>query len=444
MPSRPTEPCPPFSAPGTSRRDFLSRTAALAGAGAVLGALPTRADARELPQHAPRVPVGEGETIRMGVIGVGGMGGGHCDRIMALAAEGREDVQIVAVSDVCDERRLRWQEACSERQGIEVDEYVDYHDLLDRDDIHCVLTATPEHWHAKVVEDAVAHGKDVYCEKPMTLRLREALRLRELMIANPDMIVQIGTQYMMLEKYQVAKKLVAEGAIGKPVFSQTSYCRNSKDGEWLYYPINPEWKPGVNLDWRRWCGPLGPQPWDPEVFARWRRYRKYSTGIIGDLLVHVMTPLVMALDQGWPARVVATGGHYVDKAMENHDQVNIQVQFEKGHTMIVAGSTVNEKGLETMIRGHQATLYLGGKDVVLRPERHWVDEIEEQTITCQSIAEQDELRLDWLRSVRTREPNRSPVELATQVMVIVDLATRSMWEGHAFEFDSTRMEAHRI
>ena len=87
-----------------------------------------------------------------------------------------------------------------------------------------------------------------------------------------------------------------------------------------------------------------------DVYARWRRYRRYSTGIIGDLLVHRISPLAMALDLGWPTRVVASGGHYVDTAMENHDQVLLTVEFEKGHTMVIAGSTSNETGLEILTK----------------------------------------------------------------------------------------------
>ena len=81
---------------------------------------------------------------------------------------------------------------------------------------------------------------------------------------------------------------------------------------------------------------------------------------------------------------------------------------------------------------------------VLRPERHWVDDIEEQTFKCPSIQDQDELRLNWMKCMRTREPNWSQVDLGTMVMVIVDLATRSMWEGKAYEFDPRTMSARAI
>ena len=435
---------PSSNLPNASRRDFLTRTAAIAGAGALLGAGVAKAASAPVPRAKARAPLAPGAPLRIGVIGVGGMGGEHCNSLARLAKDGRESFEVVAVADICAARAASKREDLAKLQGIEVQAYANHREMLAREDIHGVLIATPEHWHAQMVEDAVAQGKDAYVEKPMTLRLPEALRLRDLSIANPDAIVQVGTQFMTHEKYHVARRMIAEGAIGKPVFSQTSYCRNSKDGEWLYYGIDPNWKPGENLDWKEWCGPLGMQPWDPAVYARWRRYRKYSTGIIGDLLVHVATPLVMALDQGWPTRVVASGGHYVDHAMENHDQVNIQVEFERGHTMVLAGSTCNEQGLETMIRGHRATLYMAGKDVRVTPERHWVDEIEPETIVCAQNADQDELRLDWIRCMRTREQNVSTIDFATQVMVIVDLATRSMWEGKAFEFDPTRMEARPI
>ncbi len=430
-----------------SRREFLAHGAAVAGAGALLGACqsPGAADTRAIPRAAPRVPLAEGQPIRIGVIGTGGMGTAHCESFAKLAADGQANVQIVALCDVCEPRLDAAKQKLAEKQpGVKVDTYGIHHDLLARDDLHGVLIACPEHWHQQMAEDAIAAGKDTYLEKPMTLRLDQAMRLRKVARANEDVILQIGTQYVTEGKYDVVHDLVSRGEIGTPTFSQTSYCRNSKEGEWKYYAIDPAWEPGVNLDWERWCGPLGVQPWDPEVYARWRRYRKFSTGIIGDLLVHMMTPLIKAIDQGWPKRVVATGAHLVDKEMENHDQVNIGVEFETGHVFEVVGSTCNERGLEVMVRGHEATLFLGGKDVALKPERIFADVIDPQDITCEAVEAQDRLRLDWLNSIRTRQPNLSTVELGTLVMVIVDLATRSLWEGSAFTFDRETMTARAV
>ena len=107
--------------------------------------------------------------------------------------------------------------------------------------------------------------------------------------------------------------------------------------------------------------------------------------------------------------------------------------------MIVAGSTCNEQGLEPMIRGHEANLELGGNNCVLHPERIFSEDIDTQDVDCDNSSPQEKLRLNWLSCVRSREQNVSQVEMATKIMVIVDLATKSMWEGHAFTFDPKKM-----
>ena len=424
----------------TTRRAFLLQGVALAAGAAALSsaacASGTTLTGGPLPAAAPRAPLRAGEPVQIGVIGTGGMGTEHCRAFLRLTKEGPTNMRIVGLADVCQPRLEEAKKVVEESQGQPVATFTNYRELLADPALHGVLIASPEHWHGPMAEHAIAAGKDVYVEKPMTLRLDAAFRLHDVAQRNPDVIVQVGTQYVMIASYIEAQRLIAEGAIGKPVTSQTSYCRNSKDGEWLYYEIDSAWAPGVNLDWRAWCGPLGEQPWSPDVYARWRRYRNYSTGIIGDLLVHRITPLMMALNVGWPVRVVASGGHYVDKAMENHDQVNLNIEFEGEHTMIVAGSTANELGLETVIRGHRANLFVGGRNTVLRPERIFAEEIEEKTIEGPDQGDsQDLLRANWIECIRTRQKPASPVELGTRCMVIVDLATRSLWEGKAFSFE---------
>lgn len=431
----------------TSRREMLALGAAatLAGACASTVVAPEKAAVRGRDRARPQ----DGQPIRIGIIGMGApstpaMGYGHLSRILALAKEGKENVQVVAICDVAAPYLARGVELARKEQGIEVAGYADYREMYKREDLHGVLIATPEHWHAQQAIDAMQAGLDVYCEKPMTYDLEAALALRAAVHANPQNMFQCGTQFLQHRKYWKAKELIAAGAIGKPTFSQTSYCRNSKGGEWLY-GIDDKIVPGQTLDWNAWCGPAGKADWDPAVFFRWRRYAKWSSGIIGDLLVHVTTPLVYALDQGWPVRVCASGGHYHDLAMQNPDQINLTVEFEKGHTMTVAGSTCNETGVEAMVRGHMANLYLGGNDVILRPERIFAEEIEEQTFQSPNtgLNDQDEHRLHWLSCMRKRTPPIGDVDTAAKVMVIVDLAARSIWSRGAWEFDPATLTAKR-
>jgi predicted dehydrogenase len=446
----------PTKPSGASRRDFLRSTTAataslLAGGGSLARGQDTTPPQQTPPQPQepppqPPPPPRPEPLVKIGVIGVGGMGQGHCESIVGLHKAGKENVRIVALADVCKPRLDAVLDFCSREQGengqpFPVTPYRDYRELLANPEIQGVLIASPEHWHAQMAIDAIRAGKDVYVEKPMTLRLDDAFAIWREQRAS-DRIVQVGTQYLMTPKYKEAKRLIAEGAIGHPVTSQTSYCRNSQGGEWLY-SIDERVVPGEMLDWEKWCGPNGLVPFDTRIYHRWRRYKRFSTGIIGDLLVHQMTPLIWALDCGWPVRVTATGGHYIDKAMENHDQVNLTVQFEKEHTMDVLGSTCNSTGLEVLIRGHKANLFLGGNNCELRPEQPYAEQVEGQSAKFESVPDQDLLRMNWLQCIRTREPNQSPVELATKVMVIVDLATRSLWEGGTWTFSPASLTPAR-
>lgn len=444
----PTPLDPKSEAAEASRRQFLATSALFAGAAAALGAgcqslggSGSVASAPVAPVKAgKRTPVKDGEPIRLGVIGVGGMGTGHLEGLLGTPAGGRENVQVVAISDVAKPKLEGAVNRAAEAQRLQVDGYRDYRELLARKDIHGVLIASPEHQHAPMSLAAIAAGKDVYCEKPFTFTIEEAFAVRKSVEAS-DLVLQVGTQHTMIPKYMEAKKLIAAGAIGKPTLTQTSYCRNSEKGEWLY-DIDPKLVPGEMLDWDAWLGHLAPAKFDTEVYHRWRRYRRYSAGIIGDLLVHQMTPLMMSLDVGWPVLVHGSGGHYVQKDMDNQDQVFLTVQFEKEHTLVVAGSTCNELGLETIIRGHKANLFLGADNVVLRPERTFAEQVDEKTIVCEPMGDdQHELRLNWMHCMRTREPVRSPVSLASQVMVIVDLGVRSLWDGKAYAFDPKTMQA---
>ncbi|MBC7773626.1 MAG: Gfo/Idh/MocA family oxidoreductase [Pyrinomonadaceae bacterium] len=433
-----------------SRRRFLGTSAVAGMAIAASSAVPRTVFAYQpqpVAKAKPRLPLGPDETMKMAIIGTGGMGTGHCESFATLAKNGKEKMQIVAICDVNDLHAAHAKEVIEKIQpGISVEVYKDHRKLLERKDLHGVLIATPEHWHCQIAIDAILSGRDVYCEKPMTINLADALRLREVCKGNPDIILQVGTQYAALPKFAAAQKLIDSGEVGLPIWSQTGYCRNTPTGEWNYYGLDDKWKPGVNLDWDTWCGPMGKQNWDPKVYIRWRRYRKYSTGIIGDLLVHKMTPFFVALNSvGWPTKVTALGAHMVDKEMENHDMVNLTVQFESGHNMIVAGNTNNELGLEDMIRCQKGNIYLSSRHCVVRPESKFTNDVEQREIQCEDVGnDQDQHRINWVKCMRTRTQPLSDIEQGTKVMVVVDLATRSLWDGGTYTYDPKTTSVKRL
>lgn len=442
-----------------SRRDFLTATAALAGVALAAGKAKAISfqPAGTPGKAAARTVLKEGETIRIGVIGPGGMGSGHCAAFAGLNKHRNANVQVVALADpwprnldsahrnLTEDRKDKEGKTIEAWQkGVEVAKYADHKELLKRNDIHGVVIASPEHWHSQHAIDAVLAGKDVYCEKPMTLDLTGAVKLHDVARANPDIIVQVGTQKMALPTYHEARKWIKEGLIGTPTVSQTSYCRNTPSGEWNYYYVDEKWQAGKDVNWDAWCGPLGKMPFDPYVLNRWRRYRKTSTGIIGDLLVHVMTPLMMAMNQGWPTKVTAIGGHIIDKKMDNHDTINILAEFETGHQMIVMGATNNDTGLTPMIRGPKGNIEVTDSSIRFSPQKPYAEENEERKPQLPSIGDdQDQHRMNWLGAIRSRVQPESNTEMGLKVMVIVDLATRSAWEGGTWVFDPKTLTAKR-
>src|ERR1051325_9997711 len=120
---------------------------------------------------APSAAFGANERINFAVIGCGGMGTGHVGSLTQKSEP--DNIKVVAVCDVYERRINRAKNIC---QG---DGFSDYRKLLERKDIDAVLIATPDHWHAKIAMDAIAAGKHVYCEKPMTHTIEQALALRD-------------------------------------------------------------------------------------------------------------------------------------------------------------------------------------------------------------------------------------------------------------------------
>ena len=228
------------------------------------------------------------------------------------------------------------------------------------------------------------------------------------------------------------------------MWSQASYCRNSKGGEWNY-GIDSGASPD-NLDWKSWLGPAvrngDNREFNKEHYFRWRKYWAYSAGISSDLLPHRVHPLFIAMDLGYPCRVVCTGGIYVHFDREVPDTTHIVADFPTGHTMLCAGSTCNEQGLNPMIRGNKMNMFLSGSSTIsLRPERTWVDDVEEENIRVEPAREDiSKMQRNLLECVRTRGKPYCHIDLAHKVMVTLGLAEISYRENRVVGFDAKKLK----
>jgi predicted dehydrogenase len=301
-----------------SRRTFLQTTAAAAGASLVSGSDLLDPDL----SLAASQTVGPSDRIRFGIVGVGMEGSG----LLATAIQ-LPGVECVAAADLYDGRH----DLAKEIVGKPIRTTRRYKELLDAKDIDAILVAVPDHWHKQVVVDALAAGKDVYCEKPMSHNPADGLAMVAA-AAKTDRIVQIGAQRTSSVLCAKAKELLAQGAIGELNLIEATYGRNDPNGAWEY-PIPPDLSP-ENLDWDTWQGTVPKKPFDPYAFARWRCWKEYGTGVAGDLLVHLISGMqfVVGINEA-PRRVSAFGGIYRWKDGRNMPDVH-PVLFEYGNVPV--------------------------------------------------------------------------------------------------------------
>ena len=242
----------------------------------------------------PQTPAND--RIQFALIGAGGMGSG--DTVTALSLGG---TQLVAVSDVYRGRLAR----ARERWGRDLPAMPDYREVLARKDVDAVFVATPDHWHARIAREALAAGKDVYCQKPMVHSLDEGHGVIQAQQSS-GRILQVGSQYVSSMVYIKARDLLAQGAIGELNLVEAWLDRNSAIGAWQY-SIPPDASPAT-IDWERFLGHAPKRPFEAVRLFRWRNYRDYGTGVAGDLFVHLLSGLHFVVNSAGPERVYATGG----------------------------------------------------------------------------------------------------------------------------------------
>ncbi len=282
----------------SSRRYFLKKAAL--GSAAVTSApfiLSASKDESFLMQRAYETSVfTSNDQINLALIGTGIQG--IFDTQAALTVSG---VKLVAACDLYTSRLER----AKELWGEAIFTTRDYREILNRKDIDAVIIATPDHWHQKIVIDALQAGKHVYCEKPMVQQWEEGQAIISAQKASGK-ICQVGSQGMSSLGNEKAKQLYKEGAIGDIVMLDFYNDRYSAEGAWQY-PIPPN-ASKKNVDFDTFLGKAPKVPFEPKRFFRWRNYRDYGTGVAGDLFVHAFSTLNHVIDSHGPNRAMATGG----------------------------------------------------------------------------------------------------------------------------------------
>jgi predicted dehydrogenase len=280
-----------------TRRSFLKTTALTASAPFLL------------PSSVWSAERNPSERITMGFIGVGKQGSGLLNGFLR-----NKDAQVVAVSDVDTTRREHSKKTVEESYSKQNNkdykgcaEYKDFRELIARQDIDAVCIATPDHWHAIPVVMAADAGKDIYCEKPLSLTIYEARTMANAVRKN-NRVFQTGSMQRSSAEFHKACELVRNGRIGK---IKQVIVDVGGPSQWCDLPEEPM-EPG--LDWNFWLGPAAQRPYNSILsprgvhnhFPNWRNYREYSGGMMTDWGAHHfdITQWGLGMDESGPVEII--------------------------------------------------------------------------------------------------------------------------------------------
>ena len=386
-----------------SRRRFL-------GAAAATFATPYIITSNALGQNG--TPAAS-ERITTRHIGVGGMGGGHFGGSL-----GDKRLQVLAACDVRRENLEAAQKRYTEVIGsTDLSAYNDYRELLAREDIDAVFIATPDHWHAIIACEAARLGKDIYCEKPLTLTIAEAQILRDT-VRRYNTVFQTGSQQRSDRRFRYACELVRNGRIGKLQTINVGVGGPSTE-RWMKEEPLPE-----GVDWEMW---LGPAPWKPYSNNRindWRSYRDYSGGGMTDWGAHHfdIAQWALGMDGSGPTEIIPANPA---------NKTPLTYKYANGVTMFHGGANgVKFTGTDGIVEVNRGYL------------QSWPDEIIKEPIGSSEIQlyASNDHRGDWMNCIKTRRRPICDVAIGASSVIVCHLGNIATWLGRPLKWNPEREE----
>jgi len=333
-----------------SRRDFVRLGAGTVAAGAAMKATLLH-PASLATETAP------GEPVRFVSIGTGIRG---CE--LLRSARKVPSGVCVGTADLYEMHR----KAGLEAWGAQVPTSGDYRSLLDRKDVDAVIVATSDHLHRRVVLDAVAAGKDVYCEKPMSHNVADGLAMVDAVAAGKR-IFAAGSQRVSNIVYKKAAEIYASGRLGEVHLIEGHSDRNSPSGAWVY-PVPPD-ATAQTIDWDSFLRDAPQRPFDAARFFRWRCFADYGEGVAGDLYVHLISGIQCVTGINTiPSRAYSTGSltHFNDG--RDFPDLLATLYDYPGVTVSLHCNQNNDAGEPIIFCGSEATMTINGNTLTVTPQ----------------------------------------------------------------------------
>src|ERR1700730_15357077 len=336
--------------------------------------------------------LGANDTLRIGIIGAGGRMGD-----LLNAADKAGHYQIVAVSDVYGPRR----EAIKERSNGIATTHVDFHEVLQQE-IDAVFIAYPDHWHVRMAVEALAAGKDVYLEKPVTHTVDEGATLARAVRASKQ-ILQCGMQQRSWAHFRDAVEMIQGGSLGRVVQVRTYWWQN------YHRSRPPKAIDAQALDWKAWLGGAPDQAYSEEKYYHWRWFWNFGGGAMTDLFTHWMDVVHWAMKSDNPRQGFMLGDKYAFEQWDCPDTIQAAFRYP-GFDVVYEGmmnSSIDDGGLE--FRGTEATLKINRSGFTVHRER--VEEEKNPALTAQSVLDGTISHVEnFFDCIKSRKEPNAPVE----------------------------------
>ena len=389
------------------------------------------------PTIVPRSVFGRGgqappsERITVGFIGTGKMANEyHLGTLLGFG-----DVQALAVCEVDANRRhhakQRVEDAYREKAEGSTDykgcdAYNDFREVLARRDIDAVVIATPDHWHAIPVIEACRAGKDVYCEKPLTLTIAEAKRCIDA-VRKHKRVLQTGSQQRssVFGPFRLACELIRSGRLGKV---HTVTVGLGGPSRWCDLPEEPR-EPG--LDWDLWLGQAPKRPYHSDLsprgvhnhFPSWRAYREYSGGGMTDIGAHHFDIAQWALDmdRSGPVKIIPP-----DDPKAGH---GVKYVYANGVEMTHGGPS------GCVFVGEKGRLHIDRGKLTSEPEEIVKEPLGDGEVHLYASAGHHR---DWLNCIRARKQPVADVEIGARSATVCHLGNLAYWHGRTLRWDPAK------
>ena len=295
------------------------------------------------------------DQVVLGVIGAGGRG-----TLVMTTLQKDPALRVGAICDVYEPNLERGASAASRTPGSRPKLYRNYKELLADKDVQAVLIATPEHWHAQMVLDALAAGKDVYVEKPLCHTPEEGASLLEAEKKTKS-IVQVGMQRRSYDLFLQGRDVVASGKLGAVRMVRSWWLNNYLGGGQATKLDGP-------LDWEQWQGPAPRRPFDANRFREWRLYSDYAGGILADQGAHAFDGIHMLMGAGYPVAVNASAGKPHKENVDTPESVVATAEYPED---FIGVFSINYAAMQYRTRndqlnqldGDQARMDIGREDL---------------------------------------------------------------------------------